>query len=304
MFLTGATGFVGGAICEKLLAEGHEVVAGVRRPQSRAPALGVSYRELDFMTPPAPAQMVELVRGVDVVVNAVGIIRESKGLSFQRLHTDTPLALFAAAEGAGVRRLIQISAAGTSAESQFAYFRSKAAADSYLIESSDVPGIVLRPSLIYGERGEATALFRQLAALPLVPLPAGGNFSFCPILVQDLAALVAEAVVCPTPKRGAVEVGGADEMTLREILMTIRAARRGNASPGGPGLSIPKFLMKPAAWLGDLTGAGPLDSDMLDMLVQSKAPHLSDMAQSFEFRPRGLKSYLLAAAPVSSARHG
>jgi uncharacterized protein YbjT (DUF2867 family) len=151
---------------------------------------------------------------------------------------------------------------------------------------------VIRPSLVYGQKGEATALFKQLAALPIVPLPAGGEFSFRPILVEDLAGLVLEALSAVPPIQGIVQVGGSQELTLREIVFAIRTAQRGPEAGRGPSLGIPKFLMKPAAWFGDLTGAGPLTSDMLEMLVTSDAPDVTAMNRVFTFKPRGLLDYL------------
>ena len=292
VLLTGATGFVGGAILRALLQGGHEIVAALRSVGSRTPLEGVTYRELDFMRPPEPSRVIELVSDVDAVVNAVGIIREARGQTFQKLHAETPLCLFAAAQEAHVKRIIQISAAGTMEESPFEYFRSKAKADQFLLEKCSVSSLVLRPSLVYGERGEATALFRQLAALPLIPLPAGGQFSFRPILVEDLTTLVVEGLDLQLESSRAVEVGGADEMTLEEILLAIRASRTGTEGGKGTTLGIPKMLMKPAAWFGDLTGVGPLTSDMLEMLVTSDAPDLTKMHEVFRHRPCGLSEHL------------
>jgi len=292
VLLTGATGFVGGAILEALLGSGHDVIAPVRGAAARQARPGVEYRELDYMQPPAPARVVDLVRGAEVMINAVGIIRETTSATFKRLHTETPLALFAAAQSVGVSRIIQISAAGTTSESRFEYFRSKADADDFLLNKCSVPSVILRPSMVYGDRGEATALFRQLAALPIVPLPAGGRFSFSPLLVEDLAQLVLEAMEREPMPRGVIEVGGTDEMTLRDILLSMRAAKKGGSSEIGLTFCIPKLLMKPAAWFGDLTGTGPLTSDMLEMLVTSEAPKLNQMRRSFRFCPRGLRSVL------------
>ncbi len=290
--LTGVTGFVGSAILRALLDHGHQVIALCRRASSRPALAGVEYRELDFMRPLPPAKVMDLVGDADALINAVGIIREARGLTFARVHAETPIALFAAAQTAHLKRIVQISAAGTSEESPFAYFRSKAKADDFLLNKCSVPSLVLRPSLIYGEGGEATQLFHRLAALPVVPLPAGGEFSFRPILVEDVAQLVLQGLEATPMPRGVVEVGGADQVTLKELLLAVLAARNPATSSLARTLSIPKTLMKPAAWLGDLTGAGPLTTEMLEMLVSSRAPDLTTMHRLFSFRPRGLLSYL------------
>jgi uncharacterized protein YbjT (DUF2867 family) len=292
VLLTGATGFVGGAILRALLDQNHQVIALCRHAASRPARAGVQYREFDFMRPVEPARVVELVEDVDVLINAVGIIREARGLSFARVHVETPLALFAAAQTVQLKRIVQVSAAGTSEESPFAYFRSKAKADDYLLSKCAVPSLVLRPSLIYGEEGEATQLFQRLSALPVVPLPAGGEFSFRPILVQDVAQLVLQGVQATPMPRGVVEVGGADELTLKALLLALRAARSPATSSKARTFSIPQALMRPAAWLGDWTGAGPLTTEMLEMLVTSRAPDLTTMHRLFSFRPRGLLSHL------------
>jgi len=300
VLLTGATGFVGSAILDALVADGHQVTALVRNAGRRPQRAGLTYLEFDFMRPPAPAQVIELVQGAQALINAVGIIRETCDLSFKKVHTEAPLALFAAAQTAGVSRIVQISAAGTTEESPFAYFKTKAKADDYLMTKSSVPALVLRSSLVYGGRGEATALFHRLARLPVIPLPAGGEFRFRPILVQDLAALVREALSVPVMPTGIIEVGGDDEVSLKDMLLSIRAAERGPEEVPAPLLSIPRLLMQPAAWFGDVTGLGPLTSDMLEMLLATEPPDIRKMRETFSFQPRGFRTFIFGLSPQAS----
>ena len=48
--------------------------------------------------------------GIDAVINAVGVLRDSAGRPLQAMHADAPIALFDACAAAGVRRVVQISA--------------------------------------------------------------------------------------------------------------------------------------------------------------------------------------------------
>lgn len=288
VFLTGASGFVGNGILHALLKRGVEVFAGARNPQSRSRMPGVTWVDFDFNALPTDERIAHMFAEVDAVINAVGIIRQTRQLTFQQVHADAPLAMFRAAKAADVARVVQISAAGVRAKSEFAYFTSKHQADTFLLEQMADRALILRPSLIFGAGGEATELFFKLARLPVIPLPAGGKFSFRPIARDDLAQLVIEALFAEEMPTGAVEVGGTDELTLRDLLLTIRGKRAADGTLVGATLPIPKALMMPAAWFGDATGTGPLDSDMLGMLVTSETFALDQMKQHFQFTPRGI----------------
>jgi len=300
VLLTGATGFVGGAICAELLKRGHLVYGAAREPGAQPSVSGLTWFKADFSRAQEPADWFEAVNSVDAVVNAVGIIRETSRQKFLALHALAPLALFSAAREAGVTRLIQISASGVTGASHYEYFRTKAQADDALLAESASDALVLRPSLIYGEDGQSAQLFRQLASLPLVPLIGDGSYLFRPILVEDLARLVVDALESESMPHGAVEIGGQEALSLRELLLSLREWLKGKlrdvgggeVSSGGPFLPVPLFLMRAVARLGSITGQGPLDSDMLGMMLQSEAADIGPQTHFFSFRPRSLRAYL------------
>ena len=109
ILLTGATGFIGTAIRRALLSGGHEVVGVARKPPAnikRDRNRAASYFVADFMQQTTPASWHDALRGIDVVVNAVGIIRERGGCTFEALHAVAPIALFDACVTAGVSRVV------------------------------------------------------------------------------------------------------------------------------------------------------------------------------------------------------
>ncbi|MCV6902894.1 MAG: NAD(P)H-binding protein, partial [Achromobacter xylosoxidans] len=138
ILVCGANGFIGRALCQALARDGHRVLKGVRRAR-HADEIAVDYR-----VDTTPAAWVDRLRGIHVVVNAVGILREGVRGDFDRLHHLAPVALFEAAAQAGVRQVLQVSALG--AESgDTAYFRSKRAADDHL-RTLPIAHHILRPA--------------------------------------------------------------------------------------------------------------------------------------------------------------
>ena len=108
ILLSGASGFIGGALAQALRQRGHTVVEVLRRvPEGARDTV-----RADFALAPAETFWAPHLAGVDAVVNAVGILRDLPGQGFQALHTDAPARLFRAAASAGVRTVIQVSALG------------------------------------------------------------------------------------------------------------------------------------------------------------------------------------------------
>jgi uncharacterized protein YbjT (DUF2867 family) len=298
VLLTGATGFVGGVIARQLLHAGHTLVAPVRNRAARRPLSGVEFVDGDFSVHHKASDFSSQMVGVDAVINAVGIIRETRNATFQALHADAPIALFQAALDAKVRRLVQVSALGVRADSRYSYQSSKAQADSFLVEAAREQSCILRPSLIFGESGEATKMFRNLASLPVIPLVGTGEYCFRPVQVEDIARLCLAAIERPAMPTGIFEIGGAEALTLRELLLALRAHQRGVVDPSdslwteGPTLPVPLFAMKMLAKVGDLVSIGPMDSDMLGMLSESENFQPADAMAHFGVSPVGLREHL------------
>ena len=96
VLLTGASGFIGSHLAKALAAAGHRVICAVRNPGSRHdPRFG--YIAADFTRDFDSSAWLPRLAGVDVIINAVGIIRETAQQSFDAIHVRGPVALFQAA---------------------------------------------------------------------------------------------------------------------------------------------------------------------------------------------------------------
>lgn len=199
ILLSGATGFIGRHIHQALRQSGHHVFPVAR-------SLGHDYTRLQ-----TPADWAPLLDGVDAVVNAVGIIGQTRTQRFEVLHTRAPLALFAASQAAGITRIVQLSAQGADDSAFSPYHLSKRAADVG-VRTLPRPGWVLRPGLVFGPGGASQALFMRLARLPRIPVLGDGLQGVQPVYVGDVASTVLACLnhqgpgqtldlVCPEPIR-------------------------------------------------------------------------------------------------------
>lgn len=207
ILLTGSSGFIGKHISEKLKVSGYDTVEVNRKN-------GVDFTQMNNKSDWLPH-----LQSVDVVINCVGIIVETKKQSFNSLHFLAPSALFRACEESGVSRVIQISALGADENAFTPYQLSKKAADEVLRDTS-LDWFILRPSLVYGEEGTSTRFFKRIAALPIIPLIDGGKQYIQPVHINDLVDVVLACLVVKSAKQ-TIDVVGPQVITLAEWLQRL-----------------------------------------------------------------------------------
>ncbi len=194
--ITGATGFVGSAVLNAALAEGHQVRALARREQ--APRAGVEWVRGDLGD---TAALAALVAGADAVIHVAGLTNTPDPAEFDVANVTGTANVMAAMKGAGGKRLVFVSSLSARQPELSQYGASKAKAEA-LVEASGLDWTTVRPPAVYGPRDiDMLDLFRA-AKWGVVPLPPGGATSI--IHADDLAALLvalASANAAPTKKK-------------------------------------------------------------------------------------------------------
>jgi len=265
--IAGASGYLGTAVQDVLVAAGHTVVAMSRRGLARPGAEGVS---LDLTQDDPTPLLTDRREPTAGVMNLVGSLNENPaaGLTYEHLHITVARRLASAAVAAGVPRLVQLSSLGVSAGAPGRYFRSKQAAEAAardLMPST----VVMRASLVFGDHA---AFFRALAhwvRLPVVPVPGDGRTTFDPVYRHDLASALVGSLT--SEEQGVsgqtFEVGGPRRMRLDDLVDWV-ALTAGRPAPV-PKLHVPAALLFPVASLGRNLPRFPLTPEQLYMLTTS-----------------------------------
>ncbi len=208
ILLTGASGFIGGHISKHLVNAGHDIIAIDR------------HHGFDFNQMCDEQDWLPHLTQVDAVINSVGIITETSRQCFEVLHHLAPAALFSACARAKIETVVQISALGVDEQAFTPYQTSKLAADIKL-RQLPLNSFILRPSLVYGEGGKSLAMFRRMAAFPVLPLADGGKQQIQPLHVTDLVACV-DACLRPQLSGRTIDLVGPKIYSFAQWLNLIR----------------------------------------------------------------------------------
>lgn len=280
ILLTGSTGFIGHTVQRALTQAGHTVHACVS-PRQRTPS--ADQMVVNFASDTQPSTWLPRLAGIDAVVNAVGVLRDSAATPMEAIHRDTPQALFTACVQAGVRRVVQLSALGVTANST-RYATTKRAADNHLLGLAhthpELAAIVLRPSVVFGRGGDGSALFMQLAKLPVALLPGPViDAQIQPISVHDVAQAVVALLDNNTPGghlRGTLECTGPQALSMGDFIASLR--QQCGRSPARV-LRLPSVLTQLSARMGDLVPSVPWCSEAVTMLHTGNTGDPAPLAQ-------------------------
>jgi uncharacterized protein YbjT (DUF2867 family) len=247
--LVGVSGFIGSSLAARLNAEGLEVV-GVSRSTPRM-AFPLRHVRLDVARAIDPSAWHELLQGVDRVVYCAGSLQQGPGESLQSVHEQAPAALFEACAQAGVRRVVHLSALGVDRATPTAFSRTKWAGDQALM-NSDLDWVILRPSVVIGRAAfGGAALLRGLAALPVLPIPAGSG-KLQVVHLDDLVETILFFLQDDAPARVAVDVVGPRAWQLADLVALFR--RWLGWTRPALRVTLPRWLASAAFGLGDLAG--------------------------------------------------
>ncbi len=284
ILMTGGTGFVGTHLSIELASRSYKAVCLARDPKKAAPLAqkGVSFVKGDVTD---PATLPPAFKDVDTVIHLVGILVESKGATYRRVHVEGTRNVVNACLKAGVRRYIHISALGTRKDAVSEYHKTKWEAEE-IVRSSGLDYTILRPSVMFGEGDKFTNTFASAMRLsPFVIVPGNGKNRMQPVFVKDVAKALAASVGMEATKGNTYEIAGPIALSFDEIIDAIAGAI------GRKRLKVhaPMPLMRVGAAVMEKTlSYPPLTRDALLMLEEDNVTDKNALPDVFGIKPTGL----------------
>lgn len=313
LLITGASGFVGNAVCTRAAAEGWDVVRAVRQCAPGATEGLVPMGDIGSGTDWSPA-----LAGVDCIIHLaarVHVLNETAPdalKKFRAVNVAGTRALADQAARAGVRRMVFVSTIKVHGEAtngrslresdvaapEDAYARSKLEAEEALREvgaRSGLEWVVVRPPLVIGP-GVGGNLRRLLALVRRgIPLPfAGVRNERSLIGLENLADMLVAATTVPSVAGKSLLVADAPSISTPRLIQWMGEGMGHRARL----VSIPVAVLRRA---GSLLGYGPELQRLLGSLVIDG----SDACRRLAYSPRvSLQEAVHTAAAYFAAHQG
>ena len=219
--VTGAFGFTGSRIAERLLGAGRAVRTLSRRSGEGHPLAGrVERAPYDF----GEAALARSLASVDTVYATYWMRFPRGGQTWPEMVANVGR-LCRAARVAGVRRFVYVSVTNARHDASTAYFRAKAAAEDELRGAAGgrLSLAIVRPTLLYGP---GDILINNMAwtlrRLPVFGIPGNGRYRVQPVLVDEVADLAIR--LGGEDDEVDVDAAGPETFTFDELVATVRAA--------------------------------------------------------------------------------
>ena len=234
VLVTGATGFLGGALANRLIDDGVKVRALVRSPEKARylAERGVEIVQGDINDPTAVRRAVE---GSPVVFHVAAALFGNLSVQY-RANVEGTRTVMSAAAAAGVQRVVHVSSISaygynypgdvteemTPAPGADPYVRTKLQSEQVVRQICGQRNIVhsiIRPGNIYGPRsGLWTGQLFKLAKLNPTPFIGDGSGHFHPIFVDDVVAMMVTMATHPAAENETFNASADPARTWREYI--------------------------------------------------------------------------------------
>ncbi|HEY6874749.1 MAG TPA: NAD(P)H-binding protein [Candidatus Dormibacteraeota bacterium] len=288
VLLLGSTGFVGRGVTHKILDAGHQLRVLVRDPM-KAAAFKVRGAQVMVGDALNPASLQQACQGVEHIVSLVAV-RRNKPQSMFEVNADGPRILGEVAKASGAKSVILVSAIGARLDQKYKYLTSRWMGEQELAKSG-VPGTILRFSFVLAEEGGVLVDFERAADFgPFLIIPGNGQTQIQPILREDAARCVVEAIGKADLLGKIIELGGPEVVTYETMFNWFIQARGIKKRK----LHVMPELLQPGAAVMEILMDNPVATP--DEINTIQLPNIADGLDSvtahFGWRPSAPSSWV------------
>ena len=173
------------------------------------------------------SELKEAIKNSDIVINLIGILYETRKQKFFNIHANIPETVAKICSDSDVKKFIHVSAIGANENSKSFYQKSKYQGELKALNNFKKT-VIIRPSVVCGTEDNFTNLFSKLSILPVIPI-VGINYKFQPILVDDVADSIVQAIEIKGNEGKIYEIGRPKIISfgdmVKSILKTINKKR-------------------------------------------------------------------------------
>lgn len=296
ILLTGATGYIGGLLLNRLAADGRSVRCLVRdRTRLKGAAASTEVVEGDCLDESSLDRALAGIRSAYYLVHSMG-----SGPDFAERDRRAANNFGRAAARAGVQRIIYLGGLTDESSALSAHLKSRAETGDAL-RASGVPVIEFRASVVIGAGSLSFQMIQALVErLPVMICPRWVSTMTQPIAVADVLSYLHAALGVDLDRSTTIDIGGPDVVSYGEMMRAyarLRGLRR---------LLIPVPLLTPhlsGLWLALVTPAqARVGRALVEGLKNSTVVRSNAARELFEISPIPLDAALRSAIEEGKLR--
>jgi uncharacterized protein YbjT (DUF2867 family) len=229
VLIIGATGFVGRRLIPELVKKNIKLRLLVR-DLAKASQLLVKGADIEVVQGDlvANAGLPEALRGIHTayyLVHSMGGKTLFKNEEYAEMDRIAARNFMAAAEAAGLQRIIYLGGLGETGDNLSEHLRSRAEI-AKVLSSGKPAATVLRAAIIIGAGGASFEMLRYLVErLPVMITPKWVETRIQPIAIRDVLAYLVGCLLNPETAGQAFDIGGSDIFTYVEMMQKYAEAR-------------------------------------------------------------------------------
>lgn len=275
LFITGASGFIGRHLLERLDPQDFDRVTCLSRTPQPSTRPGVSWRRGDLLGDDGWSDALD---SSTVVLHLAATTGKATAAEHFRVNAEGTERVIHHARERRVRGIVLVStiAAAYRDTRDYPYAGAKRRAEE-AVRASGLPFAIVRPTVVLGRESPIWMRFRQLAGAPVIPLIGGGGARIQPIHVRDLADALAELARGEMLDGQRWGLGGPEALSISSFLQRLHGRLHGGRRPRM--LHVPYAPLRLGLGLAEpvLHGLLPITAGQLALFVNDGTVEPNDL---------------------------